>query len=256
LDEQLRRAPTVLDEGINIALEDFSFCLTDEQRRLLIECGHTGGRRLIALQTSANHSLTPLAAEISRRINGAHFLIAPLHSDGALNGLLVVDRSWQERQISDTDHAQLSGFLELAEFLLADHAQTRRFMEYLHDDALIGRLAGMLSQTLNAQRMRELARDVQNAQGSLTVLDYNGANATLESAKESLLHTARSLERLEALWKPATTPALVHPRTLVEDVVESLQQQLKKSGTEIRVVLGMRGDVLRDVVACAVRGSA
>ena len=243
LDEQLRRAPAVSDERLNLALEDFSFLLSDEQRRLLLDCRQAEGRRAVALQTTGNSPLASLAQELARRIEGTHFLIAPLRAANALSGLLVVDRSWQERRIGDADHAKLEGFLELAEFLLTDHAQTRRFMECLHEDALIGQLTRSLPRNLESGNMRDLTRDVNAARGQLIVLDYDGADSTLKSVEEELAMATRSTECLEGLWQPKGELKNVHPRTLIHDVVEILKGQPGESSAEIRIHLGTRGEL-------------
>jgi len=234
----LLRSPAVCDEPLNLALQDLSFILSDEQRHWLFDRGRAEGRRVVEIHSKGVNPFASLAQVLAQRIGGTHFLVAALRAENALSGMLVVDRSWQERHIGGTDHAQLDGFIKVAEFLLTDHARTRQFMQWLHDDAFVGQLTRTCAGHIEPTGLRQLARKVNDVRGQLIAMDYATADSALVEIQEELATSVRAAERSERLWRRSDEPRMTHPRMAIADVVEGLKERLDDAGVECHMSVG------------------
>jgi|GEM_PF-6542176 len=234
LEEQMQLALKISDD---LKLNDFSFQLTDEECGLF-EQGLTDGPQVVPVRFESEGPFAAVVRRVSECISGSDFLIGRLHKSSALSGLFVVDRSWQQRTLTRSDQAQLEGFLELAEFLLADYAKMRRFMQRLDDVALIGHLARALNRSYDAQTVKNALHKLDRLRSEVRNGETIAARETLDSLEKQLEHALRSVERLEGLLQPHEKLKLVHPRNLLHEVVEVIKEDITHNNVQINIRVG------------------
>lgn len=221
------------DEQLNEAVRGLAVDVDDPVVTELMKEDHGSVRELTRVQMESSPCWM---RELARRIDADHLLVSLVRDGTDLLGLLIVDRRWQERAISEADKRALGLGTREMSGIIRQHRLNQQVLQS-RDLAAIGFVAKGLAHELG-QPIGNLRLDTDNFIRDWEAGDSQAATEDVARIDASVSRLVQTVGALRSLLHPELSMVRRNVQEILNDVAGLCRRRAEDHGVRFTVHVG------------------